>query len=243
MRVEFHANTIEGYFSTFKGMKGDYLHCSERHLQCQLADFDCRTRSSWARAARRTGSDRCVRQQFKLSRALVSPVLGLDERVPISEFQSMPTPDEYELAEDVERYLIADKVVRGACIWKRKQHADYREVVKILECPSMPEFNGSLIMTAHLTRVPQKFSFVLSLGNVRAFGLDVNPGSAHYNPRTLVSVSSTHWQRFPLYDAVPDERNLSHFEWLKEFCARARIGMDYLSYKTPPHEPPQLVLL
>lgn len=38
-----HTNTIEGYFSIFKrGMKGVYQHCSERHLQRYLAEFDFR---------------------------------------------------------------------------------------------------------------------------------------------------------------------------------------------------------
>jgi hypothetical protein len=36
-------NTIEGYFSIFKrGMKGVYLHCSEKHLHRYLAEFDFR---------------------------------------------------------------------------------------------------------------------------------------------------------------------------------------------------------
>jgi len=38
-----NTNTIEGYFSIFKrGMKGIYQHCSERHLQRYLAEFDFR---------------------------------------------------------------------------------------------------------------------------------------------------------------------------------------------------------
>ena len=36
-------NTIEGFFSIFKrGMKGIYQHCSERHLQRYLNEFDFR---------------------------------------------------------------------------------------------------------------------------------------------------------------------------------------------------------
>lgn len=36
-------NTIEGFFSIFKrGMKGIYQHCSEKHLQRYLAEFDFR---------------------------------------------------------------------------------------------------------------------------------------------------------------------------------------------------------
>ena len=42
-RGEIHTNTVEGYYSVFKrGMKGVYQHCSERHLQRYLAEFDFR---------------------------------------------------------------------------------------------------------------------------------------------------------------------------------------------------------
>lgn len=38
-----HTNTIEGFFSIFKrGMKGVYQHCSEKHLQRYLNEFDFR---------------------------------------------------------------------------------------------------------------------------------------------------------------------------------------------------------
>jgi hypothetical protein len=36
-------NTVEGYYSIFKrGMKGVYQHCSEKHLNRYLAEFDFR---------------------------------------------------------------------------------------------------------------------------------------------------------------------------------------------------------
>jgi ISXO2-like transposase domain len=39
----FHTNTVEGFYSVFKrGMKGDYQHCSERHLHRYLSEFDFR---------------------------------------------------------------------------------------------------------------------------------------------------------------------------------------------------------
>jgi transposase-like protein len=42
-RGEVSTNTIEGFFSIFKrGMKGIYQHCSERHLQRYLNEFDFR---------------------------------------------------------------------------------------------------------------------------------------------------------------------------------------------------------
>lgn len=43
VRGQVTTNTVEGYFSIFKrGMKGIYQHCSERHLQRYLAEFDFR---------------------------------------------------------------------------------------------------------------------------------------------------------------------------------------------------------
>ena len=42
-RGEVTTNTIEGFFSIFKrGMKGVYQHCSEKHLNRYLAEFDFR---------------------------------------------------------------------------------------------------------------------------------------------------------------------------------------------------------
>jgi len=42
-RGDVTTNTVEGYFSIFKrGMKGVYQHCSERHLQRYLSEFDFR---------------------------------------------------------------------------------------------------------------------------------------------------------------------------------------------------------
>jgi hypothetical protein len=38
-----HTNTIEGFFSIFKrGMRGVYQHCSSKHLQRYLQEFDFR---------------------------------------------------------------------------------------------------------------------------------------------------------------------------------------------------------
>jgi hypothetical protein len=38
-----HTNTIEGFFSIFKrGMRGVYQHCSSKHLQRYLHEFDFR---------------------------------------------------------------------------------------------------------------------------------------------------------------------------------------------------------
>jgi transposase-like protein len=48
-------NTVEGFFSIFKrGMKGVYQHCSERHLQRYLTEFDFRYNEREVTDAERT---------------------------------------------------------------------------------------------------------------------------------------------------------------------------------------------
>ncbi len=58
----------------------------------------------------------------------------------------------------------------------------------------------------------------------RVLGLDVNPGTSHFNVTTMESVSVTHWQLYPQYVAEPDERVRTHREWLFEFLKRANIN-------------------
>jgi hypothetical protein len=42
-RGEATTNTVEGFFSIFKrGMRGVYQHCSEKHLQRYLDEYDFR---------------------------------------------------------------------------------------------------------------------------------------------------------------------------------------------------------
>ena len=42
VRGDAHTNTIEGYFSIFKGIYGTYHHVSQQHLKRYLAEFDFR---------------------------------------------------------------------------------------------------------------------------------------------------------------------------------------------------------
>lgn len=154
----------------------------------------------------------------------------------------MSSPEEIQIAKDVDLFLRSEKLITGTCVWKKKQHSDYREVVKVVECPEFPEFNGELRMTVHVIRVPQKASFSLLLGSIRILSLDVNPACSHYNVRTLISVNSTHWQQYPGYEARVDSRDFSHRNWLAELCLRGRINST-MTYKPPPHEPPQLILI
>jgi len=74
-----------------------------------------------------------------------------------------------------------------------------------------------LVLSAHLFRNPEKYSFSLLFQHERVLGLDVNPGSAHTNAKTLTVIFGTHWQSWPSMDAEPDSRELIHYQWLDEF--------------------------
>jgi hypothetical protein len=147
-----------------------------------------------------------------------------------------------DLASTAEAYLAAPKIIVGQILWRDKGHQDFAEAKLPVVCAEMPEINGELVLTAHKTRVPQKFSFTLLAGSVRITGLDVNPASSHYNRISMQSVSSTHWQWFPDNEADGDDRELTHREWLMEFCARTGIELQ-AHYRPPPHSPVQLDLI
>ncbi len=142
----------------------------------------------------------------------------------------------------IRSYLDSIKLIKGDIKWKSKGHKDFCEVKLPVICPEMPEIDGQLVMTAHISRIPQKISFTLLAGSTRITGLDVNPASSHFNVKTRESVSATHWQWFPLMEAEADQRNLTHFEWLREFCQRTKIELK-IAYMAPPYEPVQLDLL
>lgn len=142
-------------------------------------------------------------------------------------------------------FLAAEKRMSGPLGWKQKSHPDYGESVKVVTCPSMPELAGQIRLTAHKSRLPPKYGFHLVLGSgkmTRVLGLDVNPGTSHFNVTTMESVSVTHWQLYPQYVAEPDERVLTHREWLFEFLKRANIKST-ARYRAPPSEDPQMSLL
>jgi hypothetical protein len=92
-------------------------------------------------------------------------------------------------------------------------------------------------MTAHVHREPVKYGFsVILAGMHRIVGLDVNPGRSHVNFTDLgrASVQCTHWQSWPNGVVSPDNRDLSHQKWFREFCRKAQISFTG-SYRPPPH--------
>jgi len=147
--------------------------------------------------------------------------------------------------QDILAFLQAEKRAVGPLAWKQKGHSDYSESVKVVLCPSIPEIAGQIRLTAHKSRLPPKYGFTLLVGSgrmTRLLGLDVNPASSHLNRHTMEIVRVTHWQQYPTYYAVADERELSHREWFELFLRRANIA-SAIRYKAPPSEDPQLSML
>jgi hypothetical protein len=95
------------------------------------------------------------------------------------------------------------------------------------------DLSGRLEISAHLYRKPEKYSFALLFRNERVFALDVSPGHAHTNARTLETVFGTHWQTWPHMDAVPDDRSFIYQGWLDDFLKKSRITL-----RMPPVPPP-----
>jgi hypothetical protein len=147
-----------------------------------------------------------------------------------------------EEASIISSYLDSKKFIRGEIKWKNKGNKDFSEVKLPVTCPAMPEIDGQLILTSHMSRIPQKISFTLVAGSTRITGLDVNPASWHFNAKKRESVRATHWQWYPLMEAEVDDRQLTHLEWLKEFCGKTNIELA-VAYAAPPYEPVQLDLL
>jgi hypothetical protein len=95
------------------------------------------------------------------------------------------------------------------------------------------DLTGKLELGAHLYRRPEKYTFSLLFQRKRIIGLDVEPGMSHFNTATLTTVNGTHWQSWPLMTAVPDPRELIHYQWLDEFLKRSRITLRYAPVPPP----------
>jgi hypothetical protein len=139
-------------------------------------------------------------------------------------------------------FMTADKVASSELRWRTKGHPDYSECAIPVFCPSIPEINSRLILVAHRSRRPVKYGFSLLAADHRVLGLDVNPGTSHFNVQSLISISVTHWQAWPSMDAVADERDLPHRQWFLHFLSRAKIAYGG-AYEPPPFVEPQLKLV
>lgn len=132
----------------------------------------------------------------------------------------------------VERFLEAEKEVRGQLRWRDKAHPDYVEAKLFVAVTAGGSESAEVILTANTGFSPPKFGFALIFRGIRVLGLDVDPARTHFNASTKAIVSSTHWQRWPGMEARPDGRSLDHKQWLSEFLEAANIR-NAIRYKAP----------
>jgi hypothetical protein len=132
----------------------------------------------------------------------------------------------------VDEFLRAEKITTRRFRWSGRR-LDWVRAGAPAIVQGRRDLIGRLELSAHLFRKPEKYSFSLLFRRERVFGLDVNPGSAHTNAKTLSVIFGTHWQSWPSMDAEPDSRDLIHYQWLDEFLKRSRIVLRF-----PPVPPP-----
>lgn len=132
--------------------------------------------------------------------------------------------------------MVAEKVIEGKIQWKHGLYTETAKAVLIVIVPERPSFSARLYLTAHVSRLPEKYGFSMLLGSERVAGLDVNPGRGHANFKLgkRETVWDTHWQMWPDKEAVVDNRTLLHSQWFRAFCQRCRI-ISRIEYKPPPH--------
>lgn len=138
-----------------------------------------------------------------------------------------------EFDQFVEEYLAADKIAINRLRWSAKRHKDFVEAHSRLIVAPHDVGRGRLIVTAHLSRRPPKYSFSVIARHRRVLGLDMNPGHAHTNVIDLRTVQGTHWQEWPDMDAIEDQSLFTYQQGLHAFLSRANILLKY-PYTLPP---------
>lgn len=142
--------------------------------------------------------------------------------------------------EDVAEFLATDKRLAHRFRWKSSR-ADYARASAPVFVKDERRPFARVQMNHHLARVPRKYSFSLIFRGERVVGLDIDPGRSHTNLITLEVVRSTHWQTWPLMQAVVDRRELLHHNWLALFLKECKIHSQH-SYAEPPFHGGQLGL-
>jgi hypothetical protein len=141
------------------------------------------------------------------------------------------------LEDECKAFLGALKTADAPSAWTAKRHVDYAECRVPVSTASGTLVEGDLVMTAHMSRSPQKLGFTLVHRGQRVLGLDVEPGLTHFNAKTKTVVRGTHWQDLS-GDAEADSRSMDFAGWLAEFCARANLSLRHPCTPPPAIQPP-----
>jgi len=134
----------------------------------------------------------------------------------------------------VARFLAAGKTAHIKPRWQTARHPDYAEAKFLVGVPGSRTMTGIVTVTAHILRVPPKYSFSIIFRGQRILALDVNPGRAHKNLFVPGSVSVTHWQHWPTMDAMPDTGEQNFTAWLRDFLQRGNIVTTFGLLSPPP---------
>lgn len=141
-----------------------------------------------------------------------------------------------DFAEKVADFLSQEKHLRNNFRWRFQRH-DYSRAQAMVGC-SESRLRGRVVLTAHASRIPPKYSFCLLFQNISIVRLDVAPGRSHTNfiKLTRERIIDTHWQFWPDNYAFIDRRKLSHHMWLDEFLRKCKITSLH-RYVKPPFRP------
>lgn len=132
------------------------------------------------------------------------------------------------LEDQINSFLKAEKTIRQRVRWATKNRTDHAELsANVSLAEGRTWVRGKLKVVAHRTMLPPKYGFSLLFRGERVLALDVNPNRSHRNLLTRKSVSSTHWQRYPLMEAEVDHRILNFSAWVDEFMREANIQLRY----------------
>ena len=124
------------------------------------------------------------------------------------------------------QFLSSPKFVSGPLKYQKK-NVNYHSAQAVVRCPDYPEINMRLIAEYHVSRNPRKFGIALLCENIRAFGLDVNPGRNHTNPITLEVVRGSHWHIYPDTErAIADNIERTHQQWVADFLLQSNITIE-----------------
>ena len=171
---------------------------------------------------------------------------GLKRSAPPFSSASRPVAKGSPSAEDdfaalIKRFIEAEKSIPMNLRWREsKNHADYAISVMRVACPKFSRIKARVVLNSHIYFEPRKYTFVLLLNRTRIVALDVGPKRFHRNAFGA-SIGCTHWQYYPTYEAIPDDRLLSHYQWLDLFFKRCNIVFEE-QYTAPMHDKEQMRL-
>lgn len=138
-----------------------------------------------------------------------------------------------DFAREVEKFFQEQKQLKHSFRWHRHGANYARAHTRV--AGEDGRICGRVVLNAHISKMPPKYSFCLLFQNESILRLDVNPKRSHTDFIELrrVTILETHWQYWPEYRAIVDKRDLSHHIWLDEFLRRCRITSHH-RYVRPP---------